>query len=1154
MGDGAFLRHQSGFGDSLGENGPCQGGSVGVQWGKRAESLPDSPEGTGFDDYKWYKETNMLHLVLGKAKTGKTTRLMETMARRSAKRTQVLLVPEQYSHEYERSLVRHLGNARAGRCEVLSFTRLCSRIFAETGSAREQFLDKGGRILLMHQAVQSVSAALSVYARPSRKAAFLEHLLATSDELKSCCLAPEELLSAGEEGSRLRDLGLILSAYDALTAQRARDPRDRLTRAAEALGSCGWGRDWDFYLDSFTDFTPQQQRVLEVLLRRSHSVTVALTADSLDRDGSSVRSFYRRTALSLLALARREHIDADWVVLEGRKDGASADLAALEEGLFRRSGPVHAHSPQGLRIVCAGDPYAEVEWCAGELVRLAREEGLRWREMAVAVRTMEEYGGLLETILPRYGVSVYLSQREDILQKPILTLITAALDAVQGNYEYEDVFRYLKTGLAGVSLDQVDVLENYVLRWRIRGRRWRSEEPWSAHPAGYGAAWREEDRELVQELDQLRREIIAPLERLRLTGDGTGAELAAALYGFLEEIALPEQLKRRSQALREGGRVQQAEEYRQLWDILCTALEQCAQLLGEGQLSMAQFSELFRLVLREYDVGTIPVALDRLSVGELQRMTHRQVKVLFLLGVDDAHFPMVTRQPGLLTQEDRQVLNSLGWELDEGAESLLEREQATACDGVCMPAQRLYLSWARRSGAGEECRPANLIAAARRLFPGLTLEQPDAALRYNAPLTALETAAREGREPVLDLLAQDERWRERTRLLRQVRCWRRGQLSRGSVEQLYGHRVDMSASKMDAMRSCHFAYFLNYGLKVRARRVSELDPPQVGTFVHYVLEHMLRWAGEKGGVKALDHEERRELVDRAVEQYLSEELGDLEAQPPRFRYLFRRLRRSVELIADNVAEELRQSEFEPLSFELGFGDGKTLPAVELEEGAVRLAVSGYVDRVDGWVHRDRLYLRVVDYKTGKKSFSLTDVWHGLELQMLLYLFTLEDWGKGLYGRDVVSAGVLYLPARDLILAGNRGMTEEEVRRAADKELLRTGMLLDDQEVLSAMEHLSGLQGRFLHLKRNKDKLLVGEVLASAEQWGKMRRHVEGILRSIAREIGQGRVDADPWRRGNGLDYCQWCDYRQCCHFEEEQGDRFRYLYSVKEKEFWEKTK
>ncbi len=1091
----------------------------------------------------------MLHLILGRAKTGKSTRLLSRMEREGQKRRQVLLVPEQYSHESERRLCQRLGNGSAAWCEVLSFTRLCSRIFAETGAQNQQFLDKGGRILLMHEAVQSVASALSVYARPSRKAAFLEHLLATSDELKSSCVDPLELLNVGGEGGeRLRDLGLILTAYNALTAQRESDPRDRLTRAADALEGCDWGRGWDFCLDCFTDFTPQQLRLLRTLLCRAHSVSVALTVDTLESEGSEVRRFYRKTALNLLSLAQREHIPADWEVLTGRKDGAPTELAALEEGLFRPSAPVTEERPLALRVCRAANPCAEVEWCAGELVRLTREEGLRWRDMAVAVRSLEDYGALVESIFPRYGVSVYLNRREDLLQKPLFTLIGAALDAVERHFEYEDVFRFLKTGLAGLRLDEVDELENYVLLWRIRGRGWYPEGGWTAHPGGYGKKWTEEDRERLSHLNALRERAIAPLLSLRERPAAPGAEQAETLFGFLEEIELPRQLTERAEALRARGRLQQAEEYRQLWDILCNGLEQCARLLGESPMSLTEFGELFRLVLREYDVGTIPVALDRLSVGELQRMTHKEVQVLFLLGVDDAHFPMVTEQPGLLTREDRKLLCSLGWELDEGGESMLEREQATACDGVCMPSGCLYLSWSERSSGGEECRPAGLITAAQKLFPGLPVEEPEAALRCNAPMTALEMAEREDRTAVL--AAAQERWGERLELLRQARSLRRGHLSREAVRELYGRRVAMSASKLDTMKSCHFHYFLQYGLKARARKRAELDPPQVGTFVHYVLEHLLRWAKEQGGVRALGEQERRALVKRAVEQYLTEELGNLEEQPPRFRYLFRRLLRSVELIAENVVAELRESDFEPLDFELDFGDRKSLPAVELDEAGIRLAISGYVDRVDGWVHNGKLYLRVVDYKTGKKSFSLTDVWHGLELQMLLYLFTLADKGQERYGKDVVPAGVLYLPARDLILSGTRGMTEEQITTAADRELRRSGMMLSEQEVLEAMEHGIDKQGRFLRLKRNKDKVLTGEVLATAEEWGKMRRHVEKILRDIAREVAQGRVDADPWRRGNGQSYCDWCEYRQCCHFEAEQGDRFRYLYSVKD--FFEK--
>ena len=277
----------------------------------------------------------------------------------------------------------------------------------------------------------------------------------------------------------------------------------------------------------------------------------------------------------------------------------------------------------------------------------------------------------------------------------------------------------------------------------------------------------------------------------------------------------------------------------------------------------------------------------------------------------------------------------------------------------------------------------------------------------------------------------------------------------------------MSASRMDKYKSCHFSYFMQYGLKAEPRRAAGFQAPEYGTFVHYVLEHVLRTCRERGGVKEVPEEELRTLAQAAVERYVSEELGGLEHETTRFRYLFRRLLKSVYAVVDNVAEELRSSQFQPISFELGFGAGKDLPPVELSVDGMTVSISGFVDRVDGWEHDGRLYLRVVDYKTGRKTFDLTDIWNGMGLQMLLYLFTLEREGEALYNREIIPAGVLYLPARDAVVAGSRAMSEAERRRKVDAELRRRGIVLDEPEVLAAMEEPGETGYRFLPLKVSK---------------------------------------------------------------------------------------
>ena len=372
----------------------------------------------------------------------------------------------------------------------------------------------------------------------------------------------------------------------------------------------------------------------------------------------------------------------------------------------------------------------------------------------------------------------------------------------------------------------------------------------------------------------------------------------------------------------------------------------------------------------------------------------------------------------------------------------------------------------------------------------------------------------------------------------------------------------MSASRMDKYKSCHFSYFMRYGLKAEPRKPAGFTAPEYGTFVHYVLEHVLQ--DELFQQTALpgmepefgDRERQRlhQLTRQAVERYVREELGGLEGQSDRFRYLFARLLRPVQAVVDNVAQELIQSRFKPISFELGFGRGEDLPPVELTAGGVTISVSGFVDRVDGWVHDGRLYLRVVDYKTGRKSFDLTEVWNGLGLQMLLYLFTLEERGEQLYGLPVEGAGVLYLPARDAVVRGSRTMPEETRRKLMDKELVRSGLVLDDPAVLEAMEPAGEAGYRFLPLKVSKSTgAITGDALASAERLGRLGRHIQRVLEDICRELAAGNIAADPFWRGPEKNACRWCDYAAACHFEEGRGgDCRRWLPSVGAQEFWER--
>ncbi len=1087
----------------------------------------------------------MLNLLRARAGRDIRGELLERMGRSDARR-RLLIVPEQFSHESERAMCAVLGGGASMSCEVLSFTRLAGRLTDAAGGGAAPMLDPGGRMLLMYAALRRVADALTTYRAPSRKPAFLTGLLATVDECRSYRVEPEALMAAGEElggrqGDKLKDLGLIYAAYRGLEAQGAADPRGRLDRLAVQLEGTRWGAGMAFYVYGFTDFTPQEERVLSALMAQGE-LTVALVCGGED-DPSGIFQPALRCAGRLARLAKAGAVPVREEILD-RPLARCPSLAFLEENLFGE-GPGQAWAGECAVVrVAAASPRQEVEWCAAEILRLLREENCRCRDIAVCARRLDGYGELVESVFARYGVPVFLSAMEDVLEKPVLALVTSALAAAGSDYPYEELFRYLKTGLTGITEEERDLLENYVLTWDLKGPAWTRQKPWDMHPEGYGREFTPADTALVAWLDGLRRRVIAPLEALRKGTDKTGRGRALALYQLLEDIDLPTRLGQRADSLDRRGERTAAAQYRQLWDILAGGLEQCALLLGDTELELEEFSRLFSLVLSQYDVGAIPVSLDAVTVGDAPRMAHKEVKALFLLGADSGAIPDCAVSPGLFTDQDRDALSAMEVELAPRQEDKLRREMTIAYETCCRPSQRLYVSYS--AGEGDNQRtPCFLWARLGALFPDAPVRDGgDPLARLSAPDAALELA---GSSPaVAEALKRVPGLSDRVERIQDAAGWRRGRLSRPAVDALFGPVVPMSATKLDLVNSCHFGYFLRFGLDAKPRQRAAFRAAEYGTFVHDVLERTLRAAREEGAplddVRAVER-----LSQAAAERYEREVLSNLEGEPARFRVLFQRMKGAALAVARSVCAELAVSDFTPAAFELGFGPGKDLPPVEVEQG-VRLRLTGYVDRVDQWLHEGKRYVRVVDYKTGKKSFDFADVADGRGLQMLLYLFALRREGKGLLGpEETVPAGVLYVPARTPLVDGERDMSDGEIQRARDRLLRRQGLVLDDPDVLSAMERPAG-EYRFLPVGTGRGG---GDSLVTPAQMEALDGYITAALRAAAGELAAGNIDADPYWQGADKNPCRWCDYKAACHFEEGCGDRRRFRRGLRAAQFWE---
>lgn len=1095
----------------------------------------------------------MLTLLTGRAKTGKSTAVLRRIAARRGGRDQILLVPEHASHQAEIDLCRACGDAASRFAEVLSFRRLSDRVLSVTGGAAQVTLDAGGKLLTLEKALLEVLPELTVYRRPSRKSAFLRQLLDLFDELRCYEVSPETLYEqsqaiTGATHNKLRDLSLVYAAYESRLLRPGLDARDRMTKLCDSLEASGYAAGKDIYIDGFTYFTAQERRCLSILLRQAHSLTVTLLGEPNSREEIFEASL--RTLERLRRLAEREGKPVRIETLTSRDASA---LGHLERHFFGASAPYGGDSSQ-VRLLQADTVFSEVEQTAAAIRRLLAEGKCRCRDVTVAARNIEVYEPVIETVFERYEIPAYLSRRSDILEKPALSLLTGVLASAGGGFEYDDMFRWLKTGLAGLTPEECDELENYVLKWEVHGGMWLRDADWAENPDGYGAPWTPAREERLSRVNALRRRVQAPLSRLS-EGLKTGETAAAkvnALCDFMEELGLQDALERQMRAQAQAGRLQEAEETAQLWEILCGVLDQFVEIVGDEPMELEEFTRLFRQVLTEYSVGTIPVSLDQVQVSGVARNDRHTAKYLFLLGANDHVLPTPGQGGGILNEDDRAELSRRGIELAPTGMDQMGIELQNLYAALAQPTEGLAVSWPVTDVSGAELRPAFVVDRLLALFPDLRVEREPAAKPYRltAPLPALESAAPGG--ALWRRLEEEPALRPRLEAMARAAAQTRGSLSPRAVRALYGERVSLTASRLERIRTCHFSYFMEYGLKARPRAPAAFDAPQIGTFLHFLLERVTRDVQTLGGFARVDQETLHALVRKYIDEYVQQELRNFQNRNARFRYLFARLRDTAYAVIDQAAEELRCSDFVPLAFELSFGDGKEadLPAVVVSEPDGELRVGGKVDRVDGWLKDGKLYLRVVDYKSGKKSFDLSAVRMGLDIQMLLYLFALQKTGAARFGGSIEPAGVLYLPARDDILTAQRNIPPEKLQAEREKQLRRSGLLLAEPRVLQAMEHEALTEPRYLPLRVNKSGDLSGS-LASAAQLGKLGQYVDKLLRDIAGEVRRGNIDADPCCHTEEDSPCRWCEWAPACHFQDgRDGDHLNYILPVKPEDFW----
>ena len=665
----------------------------------------------------------MLRILLGRARTGKSARVLEEIRALGDSSQQILLVPEHASHVAEVDVCRACGDTASRHAEVLSFRRLSERVLSITGGIADVTLDNGGKLMTLQRALLETAPQMTVYRKPSQKVGFLEQMLALFDELRSYEVTPEILYQQAQDidgatHDKLTDLSLLYAAYEARLRRPGLDARDRMTKLCDHLEESGYVRDKDIFIDGFTYFNAQERRALAIFLRQARSVTVTLLGEVNSRE-----EIFEPTLKTMSMLERLAASEGKPVKLLSLTNEDPSALGHLERHFFGENLPYEGDSA-AIRLREAATVYSEVEQTAADIRRLLTAGKCRCRDITVAARNMSEYMDTIETVFERYGIPVYLSRRSDILEKPVLSLLTGVLASISNGYEYEDMFRWLKTGLAGLTAEECDLLENYVLKWDIHGQTWLRDEDWTENPDGYGAPDTDESAARLKEINDLRQRAAGPLRQLgaESSAAATAEAQAMALADFLERLHLAQRLDTLAESLRAEGRAALAAEYAQLWELTVGALEQFAAILGDTEMDADTFATLFLRMLTCYDIGTIPVALDRVTAGDLDRMRRRGIRHLIVLGASDDRLPRAGEPDGVFSPEERRELLELELDIGGGTDDALWREYNLIYQCVTLPAETLAVSYPLFDGNGTPTRPSFLVTRIAQLFG--TLPRP----------------------------------------------------------------------------------------------------------------------------------------------------------------------------------------------------------------------------------------------------------------------------------------------------------------------------------------------------------------------------------------------------------------------------------------------
>ncbi len=1108
-----------------------------------------------------------LTLIFGEAGTGKSEYCLSAMQELFSRGTaSFMIVPEQFAHAAESRLVEKNGFISDEILSV-SFQRLAFRLLKKNGKIKNS-VSRIGKSMLLSGAVLESENALTLYKDTASKPGFIDAMLTFISECKRSEITPETLSAAAVSENpylsmKIKELSLIYGAYQARLMKEFSDTEDYLPQMATIIRQTKCFAGTCIFIDEFFRFTPAELDCIQAFLESGAEVYVTLGAVP---NAGGVFAPVTQTARHLRDLAKKAGTTIHPLVVleEKHRFSSTPELLHFEKEYHHYPPTIYKEETRDISLYIAPDPYTEVQVLAANICRLVRENGLRYRDIAIVAGTPENYANLIQTVFPVYGIPVFFDRKRVLLAHPIMILFSSLLRLMSDGFRTEVLMTYIKTGYAGLTPDEADILENYALAGRLKPQDWTDNSRFLKRADSVfnpDEEWDADETKKAQFMLRLRDKALSPLLALKndLAENRLVTHRAEAFFRYFESIHLYQKVESETKALAAQGRHQQAEEHGEIYNLLITLLDELVTCLGDEKIGLKRLETIITAGLSQCEMSTIPPSADQVFLGDAGRSLVKNVKALFVIGAVAGTFPDAPPSEGLIKDSERAQLEKQGLSLGPDGKKIAFQNQYLVYSALNISNGSMHVSYPVADQEGKGLLPSPFIQRLLKLFPALSVTN-----NLTAPPAAEEIIAgkgsawqyvlehfNDGDEAAASLknfFGNDSDYA--TRYASMVRYSEYSHqvtdLSPELAKALYGKNLHTSITRLERFSSCPFAYFLQYGLKARERKILKIDAPDVGQLLHKLVE----LATQKIVDKKMDYadittSEAAALAEETVtELFSSLFIRHLYAEN-RLAALIRRLKVQLTKLLSMIVTHIQKGEFEPCAFEVAFDENGLLPplVINLPTGE-SITVTGRIDRIDTLKRDAEVYIKIIDYKSGNKNFRLHDIYNRLSLQLAVYLIAAND--SDAFGENPKPAGLFYFRLADQRVSANDKNTEA----ALIKQFKMKGLLINDAEIVRAMD--KGISGHsaILPARMNNDGSLSasGGNYATLSQFNQLKAYVRRIVGEIGREILSGSATISPCK-ADGTFPCEHCRYHPVCAFRAD-SDAYRTAAPLKDEVVW----